>query len=301
MAVPGVHESLVGRSVSVPRVAVVGHVDWVEFVRVDHVPSRGEIVRARESWEELGGGGAVAAAQLARLAGDCLFLTALGEDSPARRCADRLAELDVAVRAARRSASQRRAFVHIDQDGERTITLLGERMAPRGADALPWEALARVDAVYFAGGDAAALRAARSARVLVAAARAADAVRGAGVELDALVASGADPGEPLTPEELVPAPRLSVTTLGTRGGSWVAGDGRGDMWEPAQVPGRRVNCYGAGDSFAAGLTYGLATTGEVESALEFAASCGAAAVTGRGACDGQLTLSPGRAPGLPRR
>ncbi len=62
-----------------------------------------------------------------------------------------------------------------------------------------------------------------------------------------------------------------------------------------------MNCYGAGDSFAAGLTYGLATMGETEPAVALAASWGAAAVTGRGACDGQLTLSPGRARARPRR
>ena len=62
------------------RVAVVGHVEWVEFARVDHVPVPGEIVHALETWEEPAGGGAVAAVQLSRLAGECLFLTALGDD-----------------------------------------------------------------------------------------------------------------------------------------------------------------------------------------------------------------------------
>ena len=41
------------------RAAVVGHVEWVEFVRVDRLPSRGEIVVAEESWKEAGGGGGV--------------------------------------------------------------------------------------------------------------------------------------------------------------------------------------------------------------------------------------------------
>ena len=40
-------------------VAVVGHVEWVEFVRVDHVPAPGEIVHSLETWEEAAGGGAV--------------------------------------------------------------------------------------------------------------------------------------------------------------------------------------------------------------------------------------------------
>ena len=51
------------------RVAVVGHIEWVEFVRVGSVPLSGQIVHALETWEEPAGGGAVAAVQLARLAG----------------------------------------------------------------------------------------------------------------------------------------------------------------------------------------------------------------------------------------
>ena len=62
------------------QVAVVGHVEWVEFLRVDEMPERGEIVHALETWEEAAGGGAVAAVQLARLTGTCAFYTALGDD-----------------------------------------------------------------------------------------------------------------------------------------------------------------------------------------------------------------------------
>ena len=51
------------------RLAVVGHVEWVEFARVEHVPEPGDIVHALETWEEAAGGGAVAAVQLANLNG----------------------------------------------------------------------------------------------------------------------------------------------------------------------------------------------------------------------------------------
>ena len=51
------------------KVAVVGHVEWVQFARVPHVPRAGEIIHARDTFEEPAGGGAVAAVQLARLAG----------------------------------------------------------------------------------------------------------------------------------------------------------------------------------------------------------------------------------------
>src|SRR5215475_2211476 len=62
------------------RLAVVGHVEWIRFARVRSVPPAGGIEHALESWEGVGGGGAVAATQLAKLSGGCLFLTALGRD-----------------------------------------------------------------------------------------------------------------------------------------------------------------------------------------------------------------------------
>src|SRR5438105_15962343 len=74
------------------RVAVIGHVEWVEFARVDRVPAAGDIVHATETWEEPAGGGAVAAMQLLRLAGPgrTLFLTALGDDAFGHRAAREL-------------------------------------------------------------------------------------------------------------------------------------------------------------------------------------------------------------------
>ena len=72
------------------RVAVVGHVEWIEFARVPEMPAPGTIVHAVERWEEPGGGGAVAAVQLAKLAGEGLFLTALGDDPLGERSAEAL-------------------------------------------------------------------------------------------------------------------------------------------------------------------------------------------------------------------
>src|SRR5690349_10425201 len=133
------------------RVAVVGHVEWVEFARVPVMPLAGEIVHASTTWQEAGGGGAVAAVQLARLAGSVTFFTALGEDELGRRAATRLEQLGVDVHAAWRPEPMRRCFVHLDGMGERTITVLGERLVPRGDDDLPWDLLTQVDAVYFTG------------------------------------------------------------------------------------------------------------------------------------------------------
>src|SRR2546423_9345852 len=61
------------------RTAVVGHVEYVEFASVRRVPRPGEIVTARRDWMEPAGGGAVAAVQLARLAGEGTLYTALGD------------------------------------------------------------------------------------------------------------------------------------------------------------------------------------------------------------------------------
>ncbi len=273
------------------RTAVVGHVEWASFARVPHVPAAGEIVHVSDFWEEPGGGGAVAAVQLGKLAGNCTFLTALAEDELGRRAAAGLAQRGVDLSAAPRPAPQRRVFVHVDDDGERTITVIGARIVPHGAEELPWEALASVDALYFTGGDAAALRAARTARVLVATPRAAATLHEAGVQLDALVHSGTDAGEQLD-EQLHPPPRLVVSTLGAQGGRWEAADGRTGTWEAVRLEGPRVNAYGAGDSFAAGLTYGLAAFEDVEEAVQLAARCGALKLSGRGATDNQLTLAP---------
>jgi ribokinase len=93
------------------KVAVVGHVEWIQFARVERVPLAGEIVHASEDWEEPGGGGAVAALQLARLAGSCLFITALGDDELGHRAEAELEGLGVRVAAAWRPERQRKAFV----------------------------------------------------------------------------------------------------------------------------------------------------------------------------------------------
>jgi ribokinase len=128
------------------RVAVVGHIEWVEFVRVGSVPLSGQIVHALETWEEPAGGGAVAAAQLARLAGSCSLFTALGSDELGRRSRAELSRLGVEVRAIPETEPTRRAFTYVDDTGERTITVLNEKLRPRGGDSrLPWCELAGLD------------------------------------------------------------------------------------------------------------------------------------------------------------
>ena len=64
------------------KLAVIGHVEWITFLKVEHLPLAGEISHAKESFEEAAGGAAVAAVQMARLInGPVDLITSLGKDS----------------------------------------------------------------------------------------------------------------------------------------------------------------------------------------------------------------------------
>ncbi len=268
------------------QVAVVGHVEWVEFARVEHAPAPGEIVHALETWEEPAGGGAVAAVQLANLAGSCLFFTALADDELGRRSREELEAHGVTVHAGTAPGAQRRALTHVDEAGERTITVLGDKLRPSGEDgSLPWEELHRCDAVYFVSGDVAALRAARRSPILVATSRELATLRRAAVQVDVLVGSGEDAAERFETGELEPEPPIVVTTAGHLGG-WIR---PGGPFRAAPIPGPVSDAYGCGDCFAAGLTYGLALGKAVDEAVALGAQCGAAVLTGRGAYGHYLT------------
>ncbi len=272
-----------------PKVAVVGHVEWVTFARVDHSPTPGEIVHAEEPFEEPAGGGGVAAVQLARLAGKAVLITALGEDEHGRRSVERLKELGVEVWAAQRPEPTRTATTLVDRNRERTITTFGERLEPMLADAdIPWGELAQMDAVYFTAGDTAAMQAARTARVLVSSPRALHAL-GHGIELDALVLSADDAEERQEAARAERDAKLVVFTDGGHGGSYRGRDGESGTWPAAALPGEPRDSYGCGDSFAAGLTYGLGMGLAVHDALALAARCGAVCLTGRGPYERQLT------------
>ncbi|HEX8156017.1 MAG TPA: PfkB family carbohydrate kinase [Solirubrobacteraceae bacterium] len=276
-----------------PRVGVVGHVEWVRFAVVDAVPPAGAIAHARETFCEPAGGGAVAAVQLRKLAGAVTFLTALGDDAAARQVVVDLRERHRVgdLHVAQRRGPQRRTFTFLDDRGERTITVLGERIVPRLSDPLPWDSLGALDAIYLTGGDAGAVRAARAASILVATPRAMQALIAARVALDVLVRSASDAGEVYEPGMLDPAPRLVVSTRGAEGGVWEAADGRSGSWHATPLPGPAVDAYGCGDSFAAGLTYGLGAGMQLTDAIELAARCGAACLCGRGPYEGQLELA----------
>ena len=262
------------------KVAVVGHVEWVEFVRVEAVPRPGAIVTASETWEEPAGGGGVAAVELARLAREATLFCMLGRDDLGKRARERLEGASVRTHSSESDDPQRRGFCYLDDAGERTITVIGEKARPRGDDgSLPWELLDDTDGVYFTAGDVSALRQARRARVLVATARELATLQAAAVELDALVASGDDEAERYHAGDLDPPPKLVVSTAGALGG-WAQ---PGGPYKAAQPTLPFEDAYGAGDCFAAGLTFALAQGLEPAEALAFASERGALALGRRGA------------------
>lgn len=261
------------------RVAVVGHVEWIRFARVDRIAGPGQITHSFDDWEQAGGGGAVAAIQLAALVEDAMLFTVLGDDELGERSKVELEGRGVRVHAALDRAPTRWAFTQVDEGGERTITTVGPKLRPRGHDdRLPWHDLADADAVLFIAGDVDAFVCARRARVLTAVTRELETLRRGSVPLEALIGSGEDEAERYRPGDLDPPPALVVTTSGALGG-WMQ---PGGPFTAAPIPGKVEDSYGAGDCFAAGLTVALAAGLTEHDAVGFAARCGAAALTGRG-------------------
>jgi ribokinase len=258
------------------RCAVVGHIEWIEFARVQSMPQSGSIVHATETWQEPGGGGAVIARQMAQLAGGCVFFTALGDDELGHESARRLTELGLTMEIQDAARPTRRAWTHVDAAGERTITLLSEKLLPRGP--LP---LDDFDCVFFVSGDVTALHSARRAPFVAATTREQPTLLEARVPVDLLVGSMNDAGE--TYEGGVEA-RTVVLTDGARGG--VA---NGQRYQAAPLLEPIEDAYGAGDSFSAALCFALARGDALEDALHLATRAGAYVITGRGPYSRQLT------------
>lgn len=262
------------------RVAVVGHVEWVTFARVASMPGPGAIVHATEVFEQPAGGGAVAATALREIAGSSVFFTVLGDDALGHQAEAMLRASGVDVRSVHRGAT-RRAFTHLDSDGERTITVLGDRHEPRGTDPLGWQDLDGFDAVYVAGGDEGAIRCARAARVLVVTARVLRAARAADVVVDAVVGSASDPSEVYREGDLIPEPTMVVRTQGRAGGTITTRDGT-RRYAAAPVPVDVSDTYGCGDRFAVAFTYELAAGSDDPAASAAAAAAEALSRRGSG-------------------
>jgi ribokinase len=262
------------------RIAVGGHVEHVTAGRVPAVPRAGEIVHVADPRWFPGGGGGVAFLQLARSDAEVHLFTALGDDEAGDRVAAEVARAGGRIHAVRRRAPHTRCVAMIGPDGERTIVVLGEPLHPRGDDPLPWSLLARCDAAYFTADDPAALRHARAARILVATARRRATLATAAVRADAVLGSASDPREASTLADYPAPPAALVLTEGPRGGTIASA--AGTVRFPAPPPPERIagGAYGAGDTFAAAVTYFLAAGLPVLEACARAGPHGAAVLAG---------------------
>ncbi len=266
----------------VTMVAVVGHVEWVDFIPVARMPQRGEVIHADgAAFARAAGGGGVAAVVLAELGAEVDFFCALGDDALGHAAAEQLAERGVTPRVSwRADQPTRRALTLLEDRGERTIVTVGERLEPRGSDELDWDRLNQADGVYFTAGDVAALEHARAATRLVATPRGREALE-RGPVMDALVFSDRDPDESAWARRLTEKARLLVETRGADGGFWT-GESEGS-WKAVPPDGPIKDSYGCGDSFAAAFTFALARGSTVQEAAALGARCGARCLTRAGA------------------
>jgi ribokinase len=266
----------------VTRIAVIGHVEWVQHARLHEPLEHGEILQLHDTFEEPAGGGGVAARALPALGAETRFLTALGNDAAAAESEQVLLRDGCQLRIARRPNPQARVTTLAEPSGERTILLHGFPDHPAIDDPLDWDELADFDGIFYTGDDPRTVVAARGARVLVATARRLASVVASGVQVDVLAASARDHGERYDPAALPVRPRLCVWSEGADGGHYLAEDGSEGRWEAVSPPGPIVDTYGAGDVFMAALTLGLARGAGRDEALALAARAAAAQLTRRG-------------------
>ncbi|MGI9116349.1 MAG: PfkB family carbohydrate kinase [Gaiellales bacterium] len=264
-----------------PRIGVVGHVEWVLFGSAPTPPSAGEIVHLSDPFEEPAGGGAVVAIALARAGADVLFYTALAGDTEGAATRARMAEEGVELRVGVRGGRQARAMTILDEGGDRTIIVSQPNAYPRADDDLGWSDIEACAAVYATCGEPSALVEARRAPILVCSARQMAALLESGVRADVVIGSLSDRGEQIDFRILGVNANAIVLTDGERGGRWMSRDDSG-LWDRQPLPGEKADTYGAGDTFAAGLTHALGCGLEMHDAVEIAARWGAAAVCNRG-------------------
>ena len=255
------------------KLAVVGHVEWVTFLRVDHLAQPGLVTHAQWSFDEPAGAGAVIAVKLARLTQQPVhFFTALGKDALGEQSFNRLEQLGLKLEVSWKDHPTRRGISMVDSAGERAITVIGNRLQPEASDILPWEQLSSFHAVFVTATDAPALRLCRRAANLLATPRLSlRTLQLAAVELDALIGSALDPDEQIAMDSIYPVPKVQISTEGSMGGQAFPG-GR---YKAFSLKSPAVDSYGCGDSFAAGFTVGLAAGWSIAQAVSLGAECGA--------------------------
>ena len=136
------------------RFAVIGHVEWMNFLEVDSLPKAGIICHSKRSLEMPAGGGGVITKTLREITtSDVHFFTSLGNDSYGMQTKEIFEKMGINLHIAWRNSPTRKGFSLVDKSGERSITIVGERLAPSSKDNLNWELLKEMDGVFITAGD----------------------------------------------------------------------------------------------------------------------------------------------------
>ena len=256
------------------KLAVIGHIEWVTFLKVEQLPIAGEISHAKDYFEEPAGGAAVAAVQMARLINEPVdLITSLGKDNNGEKCYERLIKLGLNLKVAWREKPTRKGISLISKDGERAITVIGERLQPIASDDLPWSDMKNYDGIFITATDKEGIRLASKARFVAATPRTGQAtLKNSKAKINALIGSGLDPGEEINYEELVPKPDIYIATEGKLGGTVYPKKYKYKAIKPSS---QEIDTYGCGDCFAGAVTTALAAKLNLDQAIKIGAYCGA--------------------------
>ena len=147
------------------------------------------------------------------------------------------------------------------------LKLFGERLAPTHKDKLECNILKKMDGIFITGDDSEIFKMARSASILCTTPRVGlNIINNSNVLLDGLIGSNLDPGEVFSFSELSLKPKYTIKTEGEKGGILFPG-GRYKALKNKKL---KVDSYGCGDSFAAGILYGMASKWDIDKSLNLA-------------------------------
>ena len=250
------------------KLAVIGHTEWINFLEVDHLPKAGIIGHSIQSLELPAGGAVVIAKTLKELTNNEVhFFSSLGNDFYGKKSYEFLERMGIKLHIAWRDIPTRRGFSLVDKKGERSITIIGKRLQPAYNDNLNWGILKSMDGIFITAADKMLFRIARASKILCSTPRTGlDIINDSKVELDALLGSNLDPGEKYSLSDINIKPRLIIKTEGKSGGILIPG-GR---YKALSNTNNLIDSYGCGDSFAAGILYGLSSNWNIEKTLTVA-------------------------------
>lgn len=272
------------------KIAIIGHAEHVTIARVPALPVPGDIAHLEEPVIIAGGGGAIAFHQLVKSDAEVHFFTAIGVDDAALHVYSDIANTGATIHAALRMEPHTRDLVLVTPDGERTIMVIGRPLHPNVEDILSWNILGECDAVYFTGEDPETLKLARNAKLLAVTARRKHVLDASGVRADVVIGSSRDPREKSTLAEYPTPPDALVMTEGEHGGTIESPEGV-TRFDAAKLDAPAVSEYGAGDTFAAALTWYAACGLSLAKSASSAAGHAAAVLNGINPVESQIPLT----------